>query len=209
MTNRDQLTFTLRARRFEVPPIAGDMMAAPKGRTVYRIVDVTSVRTAGDPKSQRFRVICERLNPSEVPEGAVVVPWPSDRRAPRQRRHKALRSRPSADPGPPELAGARLDRIRAKAPVHLAMAAEGIRADRIAEAKAQKARAARVGLGPPASVRMTGSSTVVTTAPASGCGQYARAIIATCCGQPTSRWRKGPTRKFQTKPCVARAETIR
>jgi hypothetical protein len=113
MINKPDIeTFTLRSRWFDVPPIVGGLIASLKGRTVYRIVDVTSVRTAGDPKSQRFRLICELLNPSEVPEGAVILPWPRERLPPPPRPRKALGSRPSADPGPPELAGARLDRIR-------------------------------------------------------------------------------------------------
>jgi len=145
MNDPDRVPFTLRARKFDVPPVAGDLIAASKGSGVFRIVHVTSVRTAGDPKSHRFRVICERLTPAEVPEGAVILPWPRDRLPPPPRRRKALGSRPSADPGPPELAGARLDRIRAKAPLHLAMLTDGIRAGRLAGEQAQIARVARVG----------------------------------------------------------------
>ena len=50
----------------------------------------------------------------------------------------------AADPGPPELAGARLDRIRAKAPLLLALATEPIRLSKAAAAAAQFARAGRV-----------------------------------------------------------------
>jgi hypothetical protein len=51
----------------------------------------------------------------------------------------------TADPGPPELAGARLDRIRAKAPLLLALATEPIRRSKAVAAAAQFARAGRVG----------------------------------------------------------------
>ena len=51
----------------------------------------------------------------------------------------------TADPGPPELAGARLDRIRAKAPLLLALATKPIRLSKAAAAAAQLARARRVG----------------------------------------------------------------
>jgi hypothetical protein len=57
MSMSNQRTLTLRTRRFDVPPVAGDLMAAPKGRTVYRIVGVTSVRTAADPNSHRFWLV--------------------------------------------------------------------------------------------------------------------------------------------------------
>ncbi|MGD0109554.1 MAG: hypothetical protein ABSC06_36835, partial [Rhodopila sp.] len=46
----------------------------------------------------------------------------------------------TADPGPPELAGARLDRIRAKAPLLLALATKPIRLSKAAAAAAQFAR---------------------------------------------------------------------
>src|SRR5450755_2849149 len=51
----------------------------------------------------------------------------------------------TTDAGPPELAGARLDRIRAKAPLMLALATEAIRLSKAAASAAQFARAGRVG----------------------------------------------------------------
>ena len=57
----------------------------------------------------------------------------------------ADRQRVSADPGPPEPPAARIDRIRAKAPLLLALATEPIRQAKAAAEAAQLARARRVG----------------------------------------------------------------
>jgi hypothetical protein len=62
-----------------------------------------------------------------------------------QRRLVTGGARFTADPGPPEPARARLDRIRAKAPLLLALATEPIRQAKVAADAAQLARARRVG----------------------------------------------------------------
>jgi hypothetical protein len=63
----------------------------------------------------------------------------------RKRRQIVDRALFTADPGPPELAGARLDRIRAKAPLLLELATETVRQSKAASDAAQLARARRVG----------------------------------------------------------------
>jgi hypothetical protein len=80
-----------------------------------------------------------------VPEGAEVLPWPREPRIPRASRREADRPRASADPGPPEPAKARLNRIRAKTPLLLALATEPVRQARTAARAEQLARARRVG----------------------------------------------------------------
>jgi hypothetical protein len=47
MTNRDRLTITLRARWSGDDPVPGTLLASPKGRVVYRVLEVWRVRTAG------------------------------------------------------------------------------------------------------------------------------------------------------------------
>jgi hypothetical protein len=80
---------TLRARLMAGdPPRAGELMASACGKTVYRVLGVTRVRTAGDPQGDRYRLACGRLGRDEVPEG-VIHPWRWDRRAPRQRAAQA------------------------------------------------------------------------------------------------------------------------
>ena len=74
-----------------------------------------------------------------------MLPWPRDPRAPRGSRRAAGRPRPSADPDPPEPPAARIARIRAKAPLLLALATEPIRQAKAAAEAAQLARARRVG----------------------------------------------------------------
>ena len=74
-----------------------------------------------------------------------MLPWPRDPRAPRGSRRAADLPRASADPGPPEPPAARIARIRAKAPLLLALATEPIRQAKAATEAAQLARARRVG----------------------------------------------------------------
>jgi hypothetical protein len=107
MTNREPLTITLRARWSGGDPTPGTLLASPKGRVVYRILEVWRVRRAGDHR-YGFRLICARLSRGEVPEGAEVLPWPRDPRAPRDSSRPRRLPRPSADPGPPEPSVARL-----------------------------------------------------------------------------------------------------
>jgi hypothetical protein len=119
-------------------------MASPTGRVVYRVLEVWRVRRAGDQR-YALRLVCGRLSQAEVPEGAEVLPWPCDPRAPRGSRRAAGLPRASADPGPPELPTARIARIRAKAPVLLALATEPIRRAKAASEAARLARARHVG----------------------------------------------------------------
>jgi hypothetical protein len=144
MTKRDQLTLTLRARCPSDDLTPGTLMASPKGRVVYRILEVTHVRKAGE-QGYRVRIICARVSRADVPEGAKVLPWPRDRRAPRGSRRPADEPRVSADPGPPEPPAARIARIRAKAPILLELATKPIRQAKAAAEAAQLARARRVG----------------------------------------------------------------
>jgi hypothetical protein len=78
---------TLRARRVGAcePPRVGELMASASGKTVFRIVGVTRVRTAGDPTADRYRLACGRLRQAEVPDGAVIHPWRLSAGAPGQR----------------------------------------------------------------------------------------------------------------------------
>ena len=144
MTNRDQVTVTLRARTVGDGLVAGALIAAPKGQGVYRVLEVWRVRRAGD-KGCALRLVCSRLSRAEMPEAAEVLPWPRDPRAPRGRRRVADRSRVSADPGPPEPPAARIARIRAKTPILLELATEPIRQAKAAAEAVQLARARRVG----------------------------------------------------------------
>ena len=100
----------------------GTLIASLNGRVVYRILEVWRVRRAGDQR-HALRLVCRRLSRAEVPEGAEVLPWPRDPRAPRGRRREADRPRASADPAPPQ----------------------AIRQSRVEERAEQLARARRVG----------------------------------------------------------------
>jgi hypothetical protein len=83
---------TLRARRLTGdPPRAGELMASATGKTVYRILGVTTVRTAGDPLGERYRLAVGRLPQAEVPDGATIHPWRWGRR-----RGQARQERPGA-----------------------------------------------------------------------------------------------------------------
>jgi hypothetical protein len=126
MANRDQLTITLRARWSGDDKAPGVLLASPKDRVVYRVLEVWRVRWADD-HGYGFRLVCARRSRGEVPEDATVQPWPRDPRAPRQSRGPVPQQRFSTVPDPPKSAGARLDRIRAKTPLLLALATEPIR----------------------------------------------------------------------------------
>jgi hypothetical protein len=67
---------TLRARRLTGdPPRTGELMASASGKTVYRILGVVTLRTAGDPRADRFRLDCGRLTACQVPADATIHPW--------------------------------------------------------------------------------------------------------------------------------------
>lgn len=82
----------LRSRRTGIAK--GMLLGSPKGRVIYRVVQVTKVRVAGDPRPPRLRLSCRRLTAWEIPEGAVVHPWPTDRQAPRKARPVPVRTPP-------------------------------------------------------------------------------------------------------------------
>ena len=144
MTKRDQVTITLRARYIGTKPSVGTLVASPKGGVIFRVLEVWRVRRAGDQR-YALRLVCRRLSRAEVPEGAEVLPWPRDPRAPRGSRRAAGLPRASADPGTPELPAARIARIRAKVPLLLALANEPIRQAKTTAEAVQLARARRVG----------------------------------------------------------------
>ena len=100
MTNRDQLTLTLRAKctSDDLPP--GTLIASAKGRVVYQILEVWRVRRAGNQRCA-LRLVLSRLEHAEVPEGAEVLPWPRDPRALRNIR-AGRRKHQSADSAPPQ-----------------------------------------------------------------------------------------------------------
>ena len=117
------------------------LMASPKGAVVYRVLEVWRVRRAGDQR-YALRLVCRRLSRAEVPEGAEVLPWPRDPRAPRGSRRAADPPRVSrswpAGASPP----------RAHPGQGPSPAGAGDRADPPGEAAAeaaQLARARRVG----------------------------------------------------------------
>lgn len=54
------------------PPIAGDFIKAPRGRTAYEVITFVATR----PGSQTYgRVQCWRRRPADVPAGATVFSW--------------------------------------------------------------------------------------------------------------------------------------
>lgn len=76
---------TLRARWCGTAPRLGDLMAAPTGATVYRVLAVVTLHRAGEqPSGHRYRLTCERLASVDVPQGVEIHPWRWDGRAPRQ-----------------------------------------------------------------------------------------------------------------------------
>jgi hypothetical protein len=84
------------------PPRVGDLMASATGKTVFRLLTVTKLRTAGDPSADRFRLTCERLGRSDVPEGVAVHPWRLERRVPPPRRPQAAQEPASTATSMPE-----------------------------------------------------------------------------------------------------------
>ena len=129
MTERDQPTLTFRARCIGTEPVPGMLMASPKGRVVYRVLEVWRVRRAGDQR-YALRLVCRRLSRAEVPEGAEVLPWPRDPRAPRRGRPAAPSDGQLVNPDQSEPPAALITRIRAA---------------RAADELARAARASRVG----------------------------------------------------------------
>ncbi len=129
MTNRDQVTVTLRARTVGDGLVAGALVAAPKGQTVYRVLEAWRVHRAGD-KRYALRLVCHRLSRTEVPAGAEVLPWPRDQSAPRTQRPAASSDDQLVNPKPGEPPAALIARIRAA---------------RAADDLARVARAKRVG----------------------------------------------------------------
>ncbi|MEJ0019740.1 MAG: hypothetical protein WDN25_24940 [Acetobacteraceae bacterium] len=125
----DQLTLTLRARSSGGDLVPGTLMASPKGRVVYRILQVRPVRRAGD-QGYRIRIVCARLSRSEVSDGAVVLPWCVDPSGPRLRHPADPPDDRLVNTDPSERPAALIARIRS------ARAADDI---------ARVARAARVG----------------------------------------------------------------
>jgi hypothetical protein len=144
MTKRDQVTLMLRARCSGVDLTPGTLIASPNGGFVYSILEAWRVRRAGDQR-YALRLVCRRLSRAEVPEGADVLPWPRDPRAPRGSHRIADRPCLSSDPGPLKAAGARLHGIPTKDPLLLALATDPIRRAKAAAETAQLARARRVG----------------------------------------------------------------
>jgi hypothetical protein len=104
-------------------------MASPKGRVVYRVLEVRRIRRAGD-LGYRIRIVCSRLCRSEVPDDAVLLPWCVDTRAPRP-----LRPAASTDDQP----------INSSLDEPPAALIARIRAARAADELARIARAKRVG----------------------------------------------------------------
>jgi hypothetical protein len=125
----DQLTLTLRARPSGGDLVPGTLMASPKGRVVYRILEVRPVRRAGD-QGYHVRIVCARLSRSEVSDGAVLLPWCVDPCAPRLRHPADPPDDQLVNPDPSEPPAALVARIRAA---------------RAADELARIARAARVG----------------------------------------------------------------
>jgi hypothetical protein len=75
---------TLRARRLDQGGLAvGMLLGSPKGKVVYRIIEITKLRRSGEVKPHRLRLVCRRLGPRWVQGAATVHPWPVDRQAPR------------------------------------------------------------------------------------------------------------------------------
>jgi len=75
---------TLRARRTQPDLAVGMLLGSPKGRVVYRVVEITRLRRAGELHATRMRVFLARLRPADVPQSVQVLPWPADRQAPRK-----------------------------------------------------------------------------------------------------------------------------
>jgi hypothetical protein len=127
MNNPDRLTLILRARYSGNEPTVGALMASPKGRVVFRVLDVRHVRKAGE-QSYRIQIVLVRLNRSDVPEGAALLPWCVDPHAPLQRRPAASLDGQPVDRNSGETTAALIARIRAaRAAVDLARFARAAR----------------------------------------------------------------------------------
>jgi hypothetical protein len=122
-------------------PVVGTLIGRPGAAYIYRVAKAVIVRKAGS-MAYRVRASCVRVASSEVGPDPVIHSWRWDTSARAQRRPSRVRS---ADPGPGEVAGARMARIRAKSPLLLEMALEAIRKGRIADELARLAQVARVG----------------------------------------------------------------
>jgi hypothetical protein len=111
---------TLRSRRSAAGLAVGMLLGSPKGRVVYRVVEVTRLRRAGEVQSPRLRIICRRLQPGEAPHGVEIHPWPKDAGAPRprQERLQAPARRPPTEMALAIAAGRRSERRRPKPVVH-------------------------------------------------------------------------------------------
>lgn len=97
---------TLRAGRMTgLAPEVGDLMASATGKSVFRILGVTRLRTAGDPAADRFRLVCEPLRRADVPEGIAIHPWRLQRPPPPPRKPPVASGMPpkpqTASPGRP------------------------------------------------------------------------------------------------------------
>lgn len=88
----------LRASWFGPPPAIGDFLKSARGRTAYRIVEMTPTTTTparaaaqvdlyGEP-TNGFEFQCERFDPGEVPADAVVHVW---KWSPRNKRPMVMR----------------------------------------------------------------------------------------------------------------------
>ena len=118
-------------------------MASPKGRVVYRVLEVTHVRRAGE-QGYRVRIVCARVSRADVPEGAKLLPWPRDQRAPAgaavvRSAARVSRSRPAGAAGSPHRAHPR------KGTDPTGACHRAIRQAKAAAEAAQFARARRVG----------------------------------------------------------------
>ncbi len=110
MNKRDQLTLVLRARYSGNEPAVGALMTSPKGRVVFRVLEVRRVRRAGD-QGYRIRIVCARLGRFEAPEDAVLLPWCVDPRAPGTRRLAGSTDDQPTNPNPDEPPAALIARI--------------------------------------------------------------------------------------------------
>lgn len=62
------------------PPMPGQFLKAPKGRTAYEIVAVRKIKQTADRNGNRYMLTCARWNPNDVPPGATVHTWHWDKR---------------------------------------------------------------------------------------------------------------------------------
>lgn len=86
MTLRPLATLTARWPVLGEQPTVGMLMAAKRGRTVYRVVEVTRMNPDRNSGGYRYRLKCARLTRADVPEGIWIAEWKWDRREPRRHR---------------------------------------------------------------------------------------------------------------------------